>query len=132
MALKNIANSDLTISHGTGSIVTGGTFTVNSTPSTKVKANNKGVHKGGIAFSFSGGSAPGCNPGSVTGSGTIFPKATKVKAEGQLVNRVDDDTNISMTGKTINPAPPPPLIDVPLGTQPVVISNAGQNKVKGQ
>lgn len=132
MALKNIANADLTISHGVGSIVTGGTFTVSSTPSTKVKANNKGVHKGGVAFDFAGGSAAGTNPGSVTGSGNISPTATKVKAEGELVNRVDDSASISMTGKTNNPSPPPPLIDVPLGAQPVVISNAGQNKVKGQ
>ena len=127
MALENVANTDCVISHDVGSTITGGTFTITSVASTKVKALGKGVYFQQIDFTFAGGSAPGVTPGTVTGSGTIVATAIKVKSLTQAVVRENDTGTLSGTGT--NPAPPPPTLPV---TGPVIISSGGQTKVKAQ
>jgi len=126
MALENIANEDLTLAHGTGSPISGGTFTVTSVPSQKVKALDKGVHKDPLQYTFTGGNASGFDSGSIA---TIVPQtinatATKVKAENQLVMREGDFGTMQAQG-TVGGVPTPIA-------GPVEISDAGQDKVKGQ
>jgi len=126
MSLEPIAVIGCVIEHGSGSVITGGTFVITSTPSTKVKPGGLGAYKGTtIAFTFSGGSGGGCTDGTVTGSGTISASALKVKAENQLVIREGDIGTMNWTGT--NPSPPPTNLT---GTSNVVISSAGQTKVK--
>jgi hypothetical protein len=105
--------------------------TITSIPSTKVKAENKGIIKKELEFTILAGSG-------IVGScvlvadlplQTIDPTATKVKAEGELVMREQDSKVINATGQTVPPPPPP--APCPLVFQ-MRISDAGQTKVKGQ
>lgn len=125
--MENIANGDAQLAHGSGSVVTLGTFVITSTPNTKVKSFTKGVFSEKISFSFSGGNGPGCVPGSVTATGDVMASATKCKelVSNKFVCRENDQ---STTG---------PFIgkdtlghDVNLENQPVKVSNAGQTKHK--
>lgn len=127
MTFENVAVVGLTISHGSGSTITGGSFVITSSPSSKVKAGGAFVYRGTINFTFSGGSEPTVTAGSVTGSGSISFTATKTKADGQFVIR-EGDTG-TLTGTGTNPSPPPPTLPV---SGSVEISNAGQTKVKAQ
>lgn len=127
MTLELIAVEGCTIAHDSGSGISGGSFTITSVASTKVKAEGKGVYKLEIAFTFAGGSESTVVAGSVTGGGTISATATKTKAEGQLVVR-EGDTG-TLTGAGTNPAPPPPTLPV---SGDVIISVAGQTKVNAQ
>jgi len=129
MALKFVAVNGLTISHGAGSNCSGGTFTVSSTESSKCMAEGKGMYRGTLAFSWSGGNCSGPPPGvpgSAAGSGTINVTATKNKADSQLVLRVDDTG--TMSGTYTIPGPSQSAFT----NQPVKISDAGQTKVKGE
>ena len=127
MTLELIAVSGCVIGHIRGSTITGGTFTITSIASTKVKAQALGVYTLKIDFTFSGGSAPGAVSGSVSGAGVINATATKAKAEGQFVMRQGDSG--TLTGAGTNASPPPPTIAV---SGPVEIKTAGQAKVKAQ
>lgn len=127
MTLKPIGVDGLTIDHVVGSPVSGGTFTITSTPSLKVKAEGKGVYSGTLNFTFAGGNGPGAVDGTVTATGSINPTAVYVKADGSLVIREDDVGN--MTGTGTNSNPPPPTVPI-FGV--VEITNAGQTKVKAQ
>lgn len=119
-------NADGTLGHGLGSIVSGGSFSISSVASTKVKAVGKGVFFGNLSFTFSGGNAPGCDPGTVFGTGAIAPTSTKNKnASGMFVVRETDSVNVTMNG-TLSGSP------VSLGPQPVEVVSAGQSKVKGE
>lgn len=134
--LKFIGVDGLTIDHGIGSTCSGGTFTITSIPSLKVKAGGKGVYRGTLNFTWSGGNCsgpvPNGIPGSASGNGSINVTATKVKAEGQFVIRVDDTGTMSGSYTATNPAPPPPTIPGSFVNQPVKISNAGQDVVKAE
>ena len=127
MPLELIMNANGQLGHASGSTVTGGTFTITSTPSVKVKAGGSGVYRGPLTFTFAGGSAPGLVAGSVTGAGTINPTATKTKADGLLVIREGDSVLVTFTGT--NSSPPPPTLNV-AGT--VEVASAGQTKAKAQ
>ena len=127
MARKLLAVDGLTISHSSGSPVSGGSFTVTSLPSLKMNAESKGVYRGVLAFTFTGGTHSSGTPGSALGAGTINFTATKNKIDGQFVLRVDDAG--SMTGTYIPPSVPPPT--VPFSSD-VEISDAGQSKVLGE
>ena len=126
MSLKALMNADGTVGHDTGSLISGGSFTITSTPSANVKANDAGVYSGPLSGSFSNGNASGFEPGSVAGTWTINPTATAVKVDGSAVIRADDIGTLNATG-TI----PPPTG----GTGPVVgsvkVSDAGQGVVNG-
>jgi hypothetical protein len=120
---KNVAVNGLTIAPQ--GIVSGGVIVITSTPSTKVKGETQGVYETPLQFTFSGGNATGYDPGTVVtvGTGTIAATATKVKAGGSLVMRVDDQNAVvPMTG-TISGTPTP-------FTEPWKITDANQTKVK--
>jgi len=130
-----IGVSGLTIGHGAGSNVSGGTFTITSVPSIKVKADGKGVYKGTLVFTFTGGSCSGPPPDSAStavGAGTIDITATKVKADGSFVIREGDTGSMSGTYVATNPAPPPPTVPGVFTDQPVEITDAGQTKVRAE
>jgi len=123
MALKEVANANLVLAPDPP--ISGGSGTVTTPPSTKVKPGGAGAHRGTINFTWAGGTYAG-QP-IVSGSGSISPTATKDKADGQAVIRKDDSGTIN--GTYTNPAPPPPTLPFS-GT--VKVSNAGQTKVTGQ
>ncbi len=125
--MELLAIEGLTISHSTGSPVTGGTFTVVSTPSTKVKITGSGVYSGTLSFNFIGGTHSSGTPGTANGSGTINFTSTKVRADGQFVLR-NTDTG-TLNGTYIPPSTPPPTVPFSSGVE---ISDAGQNKVSGE
>jgi hypothetical protein len=127
MTLALIMNQDGIVDHDAGSLVSGGAFVVTSVPSTKVKASAKGVYMGPLTGTFSGGNATGFVPGSVAGAWTINPTAVNVKAESLPVVREGDSGTLSGVG-TIDPPGVPPTGPV-VGS--VVVSDAGQNEVKG-
>jgi len=127
MSLEYIAVEGCTIEHDAGSPISGGSFTITSIASAKVKVGGKGVYAQQIDFTFKDGNGPGVSPGTVVGGGSILSKATKDRAEGQLVVRENDTGTLSGAGT--NPAPPPPTLPVSGG---VIISAAGQTKARGR
>lgn len=127
MALKAIMNQDGTIDHDAGSPVSGGSFVVTSTPSAFVKVNGKGIYRGPLSGTFTGGDAAGFVSGSVTGTWVINPTAAFVKVEGLPVVREDDVGTLSGVG-TIDPPAVPPTGPV-VGS--VVVADSGQGDVNG-
>jgi len=129
--MELIAVEGLTIDHKAGSLVSGGSFTVTSTPSLKLKAKVgllfKGVYRGTLAFTFSGGSHSSGTSGSALGAGTIDFTATKNKIDEKFVLRENDGG--SMTGTYVPPAVPPPTVSF---TSDVEITVAGQTKYSGE
>lgn len=123
--MKDVMNSSGTIAHKSGSTITGGAFVITSTPSTKDKAGGLGVFPKEVAFSFSAGSAPGCDPGTVVSKPTIqkIPAtATKSKTEGFPPVRLGDAVTMSAEGTSGG---------TPVAVSgPVEVSVAGQTKVK--
>jgi uncharacterized Zn-binding protein involved in type VI secretion len=96
--IELIMNSNGTIQHGNESPVTGGVFTITSTPDVKAKINGVSIHVGPLTFSFSGGSAAGFVPGSLSGTGTIAATASKVKVGGTPVIREGDTGTLNAAG----------------------------------
>jgi|OM-RGC.v1.027682084 hypothetical protein len=105
-------------------IVSGGTLSITSVPSTKVKAEGAGVYRGQIQFTVSGANASGYDPGTVVtvGPATIPATALKVSADGQAVMRVDDQVPAAAMTGTIGGTPTPFV-------EPFAITDAGQTKV---
>lgn len=135
MSLELLGVEGLTIDHDTGSNVSGGTFTITSIASLKVKCEGKGVYKGTLSFTFSGGTCSGPPPDSgstAVGSGTINITALKSKVEGDFVIREGDIGTMSGTYVATNPSPPPATIPGVFTNQPVKITDAGQTKVLGE
>jgi hypothetical protein len=128
MARKAVMTTAGSIAHGVGSAISGGAFTITSTPSAKDFAGGAAVYRGTLAWTFAGGSAAGCVPGTVTGSGTISVTATKSKADGALVVRLDDTGTGDFVGTSASPPPP----TIPFLSQPVKVSTAGQSKALGE
>ena len=127
MSLESVAVQGCVVAHAAGSTVTGGAFTITSTPSIKVRAENKGVFKTPLSVSFAGGTFPGLVPGTVAGSGTIAATALKTKAETIFVMREGDTGTFTGVGTL-----PPPAVGTGPATGPIEISSAGQTKVKAQ
>lgn len=117
-----IAVSGLTLSHGEGSPITGGAFTVVSLASNKTKESGKGIYISPLLYTFAGGSAPGHSPGSVTTSTSQSINATsqKTKDYGILVIRENDSGTMTCAGSA------------GAISGPVKISAAGQTKVIGE
>jgi hypothetical protein len=107
MALIPVAVDGLTLVDDNVANTT--SLTITSIPSTKVKAENKGVYAKELEFTINAGSGiPGsCILVSPLTGQKISPTATKVKAEGELVMREQDSVTINATGQT-TPSPPPP------------------------
>jgi hypothetical protein len=121
-----IAVEGLTLDHVSGSPISGGSFTITSTPDAKVKAEGHGVYVSPLAFSFSGGDASGFVAGSVSGGGSITATAVKVQASGIAVMRLGDSVLMNCVG-TIDPPATPPTGPV---SGNVEITDAGQTKVE--
>lgn len=140
MALELIAVDGMTISHSPGSTTSGGTFVVATSPSLKTKAENKGVYKGPIIINFSGGNSTETLEGTgtiiagtVVGTATISPTATKSKEQGQLVIRDNDGaTFTSLTGTFLPNAGPPAIPFTPIPPTDIEITNPNQTKVKSE
>jgi hypothetical protein len=102
MAQKLIAVDGCTLNHKSGSIISGGTFTVTSVPDTKAKCSNKGIYKTPLLYTFLGGncSTPACVPGSVatTAPQSITATASKTKASSILVMRLNDFGTMTAEG----------------------------------
>lgn len=143
MALKAVANVSCTISHSAGSTTSGGAFVITTPPSVKVFADAApltplGAYNGSIAITFSGGNSSETfggtgviTPGTVYGTATISPTATKVSAETGKVIRVEDGATFTTLFGTFVPSAPPntPVPDTPLLPTNIEISDAGQTKV---
>lgn len=127
MARKEIAVDGLTLTPQ-GIVVAGtGTLTITSTPSVKNLAEGNGMYKTPLTFTLIGANATGYDPGTVVtvAPGVIPATAVKIKADGVLVMRVDDQVpTIAMTG-LIGGTPTP-------FTEPWEITDAGQNTVLGE
>ena len=132
MALKNVANSSYSKSM---TVIVGSSPNAvvvdTGTPSLKVKAGGSGVIKHGYGLTVSaitdpgaGATIPDPGPYNVSFSAT----AAKVKADGTLVLRQDDETGIVSATPQIPGSPPTPF---PVQFK-YKISNAGQSKVVAQ
>lgn len=121
MSLELVMNANGAIGHGAGSPISGGVFVITSTPSTKVKSEGAGVHVTPLAYTFSGGSASGFEPGTIAGGGTIPATAVKSKAESVLVMRLSDSATMNATGTPSGGGAPVAI------TGPVEVSDAGQS-----
>jgi len=123
MAGIEVANADLTL---TVSDENNPTPVITSLPSTKVKANSKGVHKGQIDVVIASGLRVTPCTQSVSVNASILTTAQKVKIEGDYVMRKGDKVTVpSVTG----------VLDGGGGcTFPIdiEITNAGQTKVKAE
>ena len=130
MSLELIAVDGCTVAHASGSLISGGVFTITSAPSTKVKCEGKGVFKTPLMITFAGGNASGFVPGSVASTAPviIIATATKCKTGGVAVIREGDTGLMNCLGNTL---PNPPGIPGPVMGN-VEISVAGQTKVKAQ
>lgn len=120
--MNKVAVEGCVVGHAAGSTISGGAFTVTSAPNAFCKASGKKIFCGPLTFTFSGGNAPGCTGGSVTGGGTIAPGSTKVRS-GVLFAVLEGDTG-TLSGAGVSPEGSP----VPV-SGPVEISSAGQGKV---
>ena len=115
------------IQHSTGSPVSGGTFTITTSPSSKLKVSTWGVYAGPLAITFSGGNMPGMVPGSVSGTGTIFPTSLKNRTGGLFVVLVGDSGSLIGVAQPVGSPPPPPVpVNIPCEC------SDGQNKVRGE
>lgn len=130
MATKLIANSSYT---ATIQVITGvsptGTVADTGTPSVKCKAGS-GMLKHGYGISVTAITDPGAgatipDPGPYTAS--YSATATKVKADGTLVLRLDDETGVINATPQIPGSPP---TNYPVAFK-YKITSAGQIKVKG-
>jgi hypothetical protein len=105
--------------------LTPGTAQITSSPSTKVKAENKFVYRGTVMISVSG-----CTQGVYTQTapvtGSFNNTATKVKADNQLV-LLENDTTSPITVELQKTVSPFDKITVPIT---VKVLNANQTKVK--
>lgn len=130
MSLELIAVDGCTLAHASGSLISGGVFTITSVADVKSKAGGAGVFKAPLQFTFAGGNASGFVPGSVMTTASVVMNATasKVKTGGMLVMREGDFVLMSCTGTSL---PNPPGAPAPVAGN-VKISIAGQTKVKAQ
>ena len=121
-----LATTGCSLGHGIGSIISGGTFTVISTGDIKKKLGGVNVIFTKVDFTFVGGSASGCDPGTVAGGGSVLASSIKVRKKGttDFVVRQNDESTTGPFAGTIGGNP------VPLGNQPVKVIAAGQTKAR--
>lgn len=98
MTLKKAFTDAGTIEHGSGSNISGGTFTTTTAPDLKISIQGLGVFFGSLNFTFAGGSAPGFVSGTVAGGGTVAATATHVRTADGFVVREGDTGTLNATG----------------------------------
>jgi hypothetical protein len=120
----DVMNAGGALGHSTGSLVSGGIFTIVSTPSVKNRAVGAGIYRGPLQYTFAGGDADGFDPGTVatTVPQTIQPTAIKTRADGLAVIRLGDAGLMAAVGAVS-------------GTPTAIVGNvevadAGQDKVR--
>lgn len=120
----DVMNGNGALGHAAGSLVSGGVFTITSVPSLKVRADGKGIYRGPLQYTFSGGNASGFDSGSVatTVPQAIQPTAIKVRADGFAVIRLGDSGQMAAVG-TVSGTP-----TTVVGL--VEVSDAGQDVVR--
>ena len=130
-------NENGQLDHASGSVVSGGVFTIISTPSATTKAEGAGVFAGEVRFTFAGGDAatPGEPPVDIVDPGTVVSvppfqtvsaTATKTKADGSIVMRLGDTNETAQFQGTLGGSPVGPFVGV------VEVADAGQTKAKAQ
>lgn len=124
-----LAVEGLTLDHMDGSVISGGSFTIMSTPDVKAKAEGHGIYATPLDFTFKEGNAKGFQDGSVSGGGSIPATATKTKIGGVLVMREGDSVLMDCVG-TYEPPPAPPASPTGPVSGMVEIADAGQTKAK--
>ena len=126
-----VAVEGLTIDHSAGSLASGGTFSIISIASTKVKLQGNGVYKMQLQVSWTGGNYSGGVTGTAltTTPVVISATATKVKVEGGEVLRLGDSG--TMTG-TYTLAGLSPVPNTPFSGAKIEITDSGQDKVKAK
>ena len=114
------------IDHASGSLISGGIFTIISMPSTTTRADGQPVYRGPLRYTFAGGNSSGFDPGTVTTTvpQIIQPTALKVSADGLRVIREGDRGQMAATG-TVSGTP-----TAVVGS--VEVSDAGQDKVRAE
>lgn len=117
-----IMNENGTIDYGSTSSISGGTISIITPPSIKNIASGYGIYRGPINGTVSGANASGFVSGSVVGTWTISPTATKCLADSLPVVRARDTGTIVATGTPTGGGSAP----VPGGT--VEVADAGQTK----
>lgn len=96
------------IEHDIGSLVSGGSFSITSSPSSKVKVVSNFIFTSPLSVSFSGGNMSGMVPGSVNGVGTISATASKTK-QGTFVMRNNDTGTLVGTAQPSGGGSPVPV-----------------------
>lgn len=116
------------LEHDTGSLISGGSFTITSVPSTVTKEDNKGVYTTPMTYTFSGGSAAGFVANTVMTTAPAVIAATAIKTKDNFLPVMRKGDSGVMT--CIGTLPPPTGGTAPVAG-PVKIGDAGQTKVKG-
>jgi len=98
MTLQWIAVDGCKLAHVSGSPISGGTFTITTTPHGKVAVDDAGIFAGAITFTFAKGNSAGFVKGTVAGGGSIMASAINVTADGQAVVLKGDTGTLSASG----------------------------------
>lgn len=86
------------LKHSVSSTISGGVFSIVSSPVEAVRGDGDPVYSSPLAFTFSGGSSPGFVDGSVQGAGTINSSVTSPRADGSPVILEGDSGTLAATG----------------------------------
>lgn len=121
--MRALANANCIIDHSSGSIVSGGTFTLTSIPSFKVIAEGLGVFFGEVTASFIGGTISGGDPNTAYGTCAIPAGLVKVD-NGSIPAAAEGDTG-TLNGFYLISGTPTPF------SASVEITDAGQASVLG-
>jgi hypothetical protein len=126
-----VAVEGLTIDHSTGSLASGGTFSIVSSASTKAKCKDKGIYTVKLEATWSGGNYSGGVTGTAltAAPAVITATATKMKVEGGYVMRLGDSGTMSGTYTLAGLSPVP---NTPFSGASIEITDAGQDKVKAK
>jgi hypothetical protein len=119
--VKLVAVSGAVLGFGAGSVISGGIFTITSTPSTDAKVDGLGVYRGPLTWTFAGGAASGFV--SVIGSGSIPPGSLSVEDDALAVILLGDSCTGSFTATASNGA-------TTALAATVEVSSAGQSSVQ--
>jgi hypothetical protein len=123
----DVMNANGALGHADGSLVSGGVFTIVSTPSVKNRAVGAGVYRGPLQYTFAGGDADGFIPGSINTvtPQVINPTSTEARVDALAPIRLGDSGQMICAG--IVEGGTTPIIGVIGITE---VADAGQDKVR--